>query len=67
MSRSAPGALLIFLPAAAMGVQSVTVTRVGSLRVYTTYLTGSLSKFSEAVTEYLFWFRDRTRGAFGIA
>ncbi len=59
-----PGALLIFLPAAAMGIQTVTVTRVGSLRVYTTYLTGSLAKFSEALTEYVFWFWDRTRGRF---
>ena len=54
--------LAIFLPGAAMGVQTVTVTRVGYLRVYTTYLTGSLSKLSEAVSEYAFWFWDRTRG-----
>jgi uncharacterized membrane protein YoaK (UPF0700 family) len=51
--------LLISLPAAAMGAQTVTVTNINGLRVYTTYLTGSLSKFSEAVIEYLFWVRDR--------
>lgn len=56
--------LMLSLPAAAMGMQTVTVTRIGGLRVYTTYLTGSLSKFSEAVTEYAFWFYDRTRGRF---
>jgi uncharacterized membrane protein YoaK (UPF0700 family) len=39
----------------------LTVTRINGLRVYTTYLTGTLSKFSEAVVDYLFWFRDRTR------
>ncbi len=61
---STPDAILIFLPAAAMGIQTVTVTRVGSLRVYTTYLTGSLSKFSEAAAQYLFWVWDRTRGRF---
>ncbi|HZS53623.1 MAG TPA: YoaK family protein [Bryobacteraceae bacterium] len=54
--------LLLSLPAAAMGVQTVTVTNINGLRVYTTYLTGSLSKFGEAVTDYLFWLRDRTRG-----
>jgi uncharacterized membrane protein YoaK (UPF0700 family) len=48
--------------AAAMGIQTVTVTRVAGLRVYTTYLTGSLSKFSEALIEFGFWFRDRNRG-----
>lgn len=55
---------LLSLPAAAMGMQTVTVTRVAGLRVYTTYLTGSLAKFSEAVVHYAFWFRDRTRGRF---
>jgi uncharacterized membrane protein YoaK (UPF0700 family) len=59
-----PEAVLIFLPAAAMGIQTVTVTRIGTLRIYTTYLTATLSKFSEAVAQYLFWFWDRTRGRF---
>jgi uncharacterized membrane protein YoaK (UPF0700 family) len=54
--------VLLALPAAAMGIQTVTVTNINGLRVYTTYLTGSLSKFSEAVTDYLFWLHDRTRG-----
>jgi uncharacterized membrane protein YoaK (UPF0700 family) len=48
----------------ALGMQTVTITRVAGLRVYTTYLTGSLSKFAEAAIEYAFWFRDRTRGRF---
>jgi uncharacterized membrane protein YoaK (UPF0700 family) len=55
------GYLLLSLPAAAMGVQTVTVTRINGLRVYTTYLTGSLTKCSEAVVDYGFWFYDRTR------
>lgn len=53
---------LLSMPAAAMGLQTVTVTRVFGLRVYTTYLTGSLSKFAEAVVHHAFWFYDRTRG-----
>jgi uncharacterized membrane protein YoaK (UPF0700 family) len=56
------GFALLSMPAAAMGLQTVTVTRINGLRVYTTYLTGSLSKFSESVIDYLFWVRDRTRG-----
>jgi len=56
--------LLLSFPAAAMGVQTVTVTNVNGLRVYTTYLTGSLSKFSEAAVDHLFWLYDRTRGRF---
>lgn len=55
---------LLSLPAAAMGMQTVTVTRVAGLRVYTTYLTGSLAKFSEALVHYAFWLYDRTRGRF---
>ncbi len=51
--------LMLALPAAAMGMQTVTVTRINGLRVYTTYLTGSLSKFSEAAVDYSFWLRDR--------
>ncbi|MFL6353472.1 MAG: YoaK family protein [Bryobacteraceae bacterium] len=56
------GYVLLSLPAAAMGVQTVTVTRINGLRVYTTYLTRSLSKCSEAIVDHAFWFRDRTRG-----
>ena len=59
-----PVSALIFFAAAAMGMQTVTVNRVGQIRVYTTFHTGSLSKFSESFMEYLFWVRDRTRGRF---
>jgi len=51
---------LLSLPSAAMGLQTVTVARVAGLRVYTTYLTGSLTKFAEAIAHYAFWFYDRT-------
>ena len=56
--------LLLSIPVGAMGVQTVTVTSINGLRVYTTYLTGSLSKFAEAIVDYLFWLRDRTHGRF---
>lgn len=61
------GALLFLIAvlAASLGMQTVTVTRINGLRVYTTYLTGSLSKFAEAVTDYVLWFHDRTHGRFG--
>ena len=32
--------------------------------VYTTFVTGSLVKFGESLSDYLFWFRDHTRGRF---
>jgi uncharacterized membrane protein YoaK (UPF0700 family) len=51
----------LWLPAAAMGMQTVTITKIGDQRVYSTYMTGSLSKFAEAVTGYGFWLADRIR------
>ncbi|HXE30528.1 MAG TPA: YoaK family protein [Terriglobales bacterium] len=45
----------------AMGMQTVTVTRVADQRVYTTYLTGTLAKFAEAITAYGFWLADQWR------
>lgn len=53
------------LPAFAMGMQTVTITKVGTQRVYSTYMTGSLSKFAEAFTGYLFWIADNARSAPG--
>lgn len=56
--------LLIFLTCFAMGMQTVTITRVGKQRVWTTFQTGNLAKFGENFSAYLFWFHDRTRGRF---
>jgi uncharacterized membrane protein YoaK (UPF0700 family) len=61
-ASSAQFYFLLSLPSAAMGLQTVTVTRVAGLRVYTTYLTGSLTKFAEVIAHYAFWFYDRTHG-----
>ena len=45
-------------PASAMGMQTATVTTVGDLRVYSTFVTGMLSKLSEALAGYIFWLSD---------
>ena len=47
-----------YLPLAAalagsMGVQTLTVTRVAGLRIYTTYMTGNLAKFAEGAIQFL--------------
>lgn len=52
---------LVALPALAMGMQTVTVTRARKLRFYTTYMTGNLAKFAEAVVQYAFGIGDRVR------
>lgn len=51
----------LWLPAWAMGMQTVTITKIGDQRVYSTYMTGSLSKFAEALTGYGFWLADSVR------
>ncbi len=52
---------LVALLALAMGVQTATLTRVGALTVYTTFVTGTLTKMTEAVTRVLFWAWDELR------
>jgi uncharacterized membrane protein YoaK (UPF0700 family) len=44
---------LTALPAMAMGVQNATLRRVGSLHIRTTYVTGMLTNFGEAVSQYI--------------
>lgn len=53
--------LMVGLLALAMGVQNVTIRRVGGLHVYTTFITGSLVLFAEAASEYIFWFMGQLR------
>ena len=40
--------------AGSMGIQTLTVSTVSGLRVYTTYMTGNLAKFAEGATQFLF-------------
>lgn len=54
--------LLLALACGAMGLQNATLTRVGSLSVRTTHVTGTLAKFAESWSRYMFWFYDKTRG-----
>ena len=54
--------VMVALLAVPMGIQNVVIRNVGGLNVYTTFVTGSLVKFAESLSEYLFWVRDRTRG-----
>jgi uncharacterized membrane protein YoaK (UPF0700 family) len=53
---------LVGLACAAMGLQNATLTRVGALSVRTTLVTGTLAKFAESWSRYIFWFYDKTRG-----
>ena len=53
---------MVALLAVAMGLQNVVIRKVGGLNVYTTFVTGSLVKFAENLSLYLFWLHDRTRG-----
>jgi uncharacterized membrane protein YoaK (UPF0700 family) len=52
---------LVAMLAFAMGVQTVTLTHIGPLTIYTTFVTGTLTKFAESFTEALFWAYDRLR------
>jgi uncharacterized membrane protein YoaK (UPF0700 family) len=54
--------VMVALLAVAMGIQNVVIRNIGGMNVYTTFVTGSLVKFAESFSEYLFWLRDRTRG-----
>lgn len=54
--------VMVALLAVPMGIQNVVIRKVGGINVYTTFVTGSLVKFAENLSQYLFWLRDRTRG-----
>ncbi len=54
---------LVALLAFAMGVQTATLTHVGALTVYTTFVTGTLTKLTESFTRVLFWGYDQLRQA----
>jgi len=45
---------LVAMLAFAMGMQTATLTHLGPLTVYTTFVTGSLTKFAESVTRVFF-------------
>lgn len=51
--------VLLALLAAAMGMQTATLTRIGPLTIHTTFVTGMLNKFAEEFSNWLFWIHDR--------
>lgn len=53
--------LLIGLGALAMGMQNASLRRVGPFSVFTTHITGTLTRFGEACAELVFWVRERRR------
>ncbi|MBV8358682.1 MAG: DUF1275 domain-containing protein [Deltaproteobacteria bacterium] len=53
--------VMVALLATSMGMQNVAIKKVSGVNVYTTFVTGSLVKFAEGLSEYLFWLYDRTR------
>ena len=53
--------LLVALLAFAMGVQTATLTHVGALTIYTTFVTGTLTKMTESLTRLSFWVYDEVR------
>jgi uncharacterized membrane protein YoaK (UPF0700 family) len=55
--------LLLALMAAAMGVQTATLTRVGSLTVHTTFVTGMLNKLAQLLSHAAFLTYDVLRGS----
>jgi uncharacterized membrane protein YoaK (UPF0700 family) len=53
---------LLAMLAAAMGLQTATLTRVGSLTVHTTFVTGMLNKLAQLISEGMFLSYDLRRG-----
>lgn len=51
--------LLLAMLAAAMGLQTATLTRIGPLTVHTTFVTGMLNKLAQALSQWFFWIHDR--------
>ena len=50
---------IVALPAVAMGLQTISVTRIGDIPIATTYFTGALNTFSENTVQFLYSLRAR--------
>jgi uncharacterized membrane protein YoaK (UPF0700 family) len=53
---------MLALLAAAMGMQTATLTRIGALTIHTTFVTGMLNKLAQEVSRWMFWLHDEFRG-----
>jgi uncharacterized membrane protein YoaK (UPF0700 family) len=49
---------MLALLAAAMGVQTATMTRLGALTIHTTFVTGMLNELAQSISQWLFWMHD---------
>lgn len=58
---------MIAILAFAMGVQTGTVTHLGPLTVYTTFVTGTLTKFSESFARVIFWIYDTLKSGHSLS
>jgi uncharacterized membrane protein YoaK (UPF0700 family) len=54
---------LVALPALAMGMQTAALRRVGGQTVRTVYVSGVVTRAAEEAVRYVYWRRDRRRGA----
>ena len=55
--------VILSLFAAAMGIQTATLTRIGPLTVHTTFVTGMLNKLAQLLTRWIFLHHDIRQGA----
>lgn len=53
---------MLALLAAAMGIQTATLTRIGALTIHTTFVTGMLNKLAQEVSKWMFWLHDEFHG-----
>lgn len=60
-----PPRTMVLLLAAAMGAQTAALTRVGSMTVHTTFVTGMLNKLSQLLSHALMLAYDHNRGHTG--
>ncbi len=61
-SRELPPTGALVMLATAMGLQTATLTRVGSLTVHTTFVTGMLNKLAQLLSHGVFLTYDRLQG-----
>ena len=57
--------VLLALLAGAMGLQTATLTKIGPLTIHTTFVTGMLNKFAEAMSEWFFALYDQKKKGLG--
>ncbi len=59
----APTLLLVALGAVAMGMQNASLTHAAGFSIFTTHVTGTLTRFGQSLVAFIFWVRDLHRRA----